>query len=587
MKQFQSWLPRNLEHTFIYHQLHYDKRSRQIHRQLFKLKSLESVNPARFLSFSLFTANLSTTADKISHIYLMGTLQNVILNQLVYKDWTTLIFVDASSIQVYPQLYETYLNIILQQFPKTMIIEVDWRTVLPETAEKKIVQALGAEIVQYKNKHGWDLALVGKELIKSENLPLQFAKTVYRFLPGGYHVVFLSRDADARINIREEIATIEWLHSTSTFQRMFDNVGHANPFLAGMWGGKSSCHNIIHNYLLYGTCNMGDVALPNIESNLLRFLSNKEDLLRGYGIDELFLGTIDQLAAHQYYDNVITYGKGTFFAGSVVFSFFTDRQSLKIGRRLLTLMPASKPDDVFGSHQSADNFKQTKQHEILFGKDCYFVGEDIPLKNTVDSNLIRWMIEASMHWQKATAQDLSPTGLQKIFKKFNITHLNPKTFSADLHNENLSSFQDHYGFDKRILPHFWYTFLTGTNENVSFFEAYNIFNPSDYEVLVFEAANREAYFAHSHLQSVIIQRINTTSFSDVSAKIVQVLSSKTRKKVMIHNKDFGPFFYFIRQYIEQHSKVFKHLNAEDKVSYFETMINTYPFSALRQFGLSV
>jgi hypothetical protein len=55
--------------------------------------------------------------------------------------------------------------------------------------------------------------------------------------------VFISRDADARLTLREKLAVDEWLDSDKSFSVMRDHPHHGPEFhgmFGGMWGGKTS-----------------------------------------------------------------------------------------------------------------------------------------------------------------------------------------------------------------------------------------------------------------------------------------------------------------------------------------------------------
>lgn len=584
MEQVQALLPtRGLKHHFAFERLVQHKSGYR--RVPFVHTELAHKPEAKYVSLSIFTANLTTTPDQIAHIYLMGALQNAVLKEVVYRDWDMIIYVDDASWQTYPQLYERYFLPILHKYPHIWVVAVDWRTQLPHEAETTLKTQLSASTLSaLHNEHGWDLArLVAAFQRDAGNIPLQYAKTVYRFFPGGYNLAFVSRDADARINLREEVAMNEWLHSTYTFSRLFDNPAHSNPMLAGMWGAKSQCHNLLHDPRLYGTCQRGDVPLPDIIPQIANFLSDTETLMRGYGIDELFLGTVDDRIAHDYYENVLTYGKGGYYAGSVVFSLFTDRQSLKVGHRMVTLLPCQGPDDCRGSHQTEKNYTLNRQGVPILGRDCYFVGEDLPLKAHVSSAVVDWLIHWTLHHHKATAHDLSAEALKTQFRQFGID-ANPRQFASALKTMSLGEFQDTMGFDKRILPHFWYALLAGTNENVAFFEAMGSFNPNEYEIRVFEAATRHAFLEHTELRPVLLQVVGTDTYTEVSEKVAKVLTTG-RGRLLVHDVNLTPFFRTVRKYTKQHSRALPWLQPDELESYWSELLNVYPFSALRQLSL--
>lgn len=585
MDKVHKLLPKKLAHHFEFRRIVKNGKDKVAFKP-FHHNELAHKPNAKYVSLSIFTANLTTTPDKIANIYLMGALQNAVLTDQVYKDWDMVIYVDASSWHTYPDLYARYFLPILHRYPKIWVVEVDWRTALPASVELKLEGMLKEPRPELKNQHGWDLARVVAAFKTDEgNIPIQYAKTVYRFFPGGYNLAFISRDLDARINIREEVAMNEWLYSTYTFSRMFDNPAHTNPMLAGMWGAKSKCHNVFHDARIYGSCQRGDVPLPNIIETITEFLSDTTTMMRGYGVDELFLGTVDDRIAREYYENVITYGKGGFYAGSVVFSLFTDRQSLKVGHRMMTLMPCAGPDDILGSHQSEKNYvldPETKQP--LLGRECYFVGEDLPMHNDVPSEVADWLIHWTLHYKDADASSLSAEALKIQFQKFGIKQ-DPRKFAAALKSMPLGEFQEQMRFDKRILPHFWYTLLSGTNANVAFFEAMENFNPNEYEIRVFEAATRKAFLEHPKLQSALLRTLGTEKYTKVNERIVEYLESSGRGKLMVQNTDLAPFFRSVREYTQEHSRVLPALESNEIEAFWYELLNIYPFSAIRQMSL--
>lgn len=58
-------------------------------------------------------------------------------------------------------------------------------------------------------------------------------------------VIFLSRDTDSRLNIREKLAVDEWLNSDKDFHIMRDHQVHTLTILGGMWGSRN---NILKPY---------------------------------------------------------------------------------------------------------------------------------------------------------------------------------------------------------------------------------------------------------------------------------------------------------------------------------------------------
>lgn len=63
-------------------------------------------------------------------------------------------------------------------------------------------------------------------------------KLLWRFLPVGENVRFISRDADSRLNSKEAWATNKWMETEKKFTRIFD-IGETNIILGGCWGATS------------------------------------------------------------------------------------------------------------------------------------------------------------------------------------------------------------------------------------------------------------------------------------------------------------------------------------------------------------
>jgi len=85
------------------------------------------------------------------------------------------------------------------------------------------------------------LVQYGAQVILVENDGRNYLKLFWRFLASDDQGVdfFISRDADAIVNIREKAAVDEWLASGKPFHMMRDHPEHAELIMAGMWGGIS------------------------------------------------------------------------------------------------------------------------------------------------------------------------------------------------------------------------------------------------------------------------------------------------------------------------------------------------------------
>lgn len=68
-----------------------------------------------------------------------------------------------------------------------------------------------------------------------------FNGSFWRFLPATEKDVniFLCRDADSRLSLREKSAVDEWLISDKDFHVMRDHPHHKTPILGGMWGCRN------------------------------------------------------------------------------------------------------------------------------------------------------------------------------------------------------------------------------------------------------------------------------------------------------------------------------------------------------------
>ena len=222
--------------------------------------------------------------------------------------------------------------------------------------------------------------------------------------------------------------------------------------------------------------------------------------------------------------------------------------------------------------------------QVLYGEDCFFVGEDLPLKARVQPGIIDWMIHLTLKAKECTAHDMTAKALTAAFKKFKIT-LNPKKFANDVNKLNLGQFQERYFFDKRILPHFWYCFLKGTNEDVGFFEAYGTFNTNTFELRVFEAAYRESFLEHTALQHALLSMTTVDQFVAQHKNILKVLVSGRSVPIKQYKENIAPFFLSVRAFTVKHSKILKYLNPDQELAYFEELLFCLPPASLRMLNL--
>lgn len=134
--------------------------------------------PARnIIAFSLFGTGKR---------YLDGAIRNAVVARHLYPGWTTRFYIDAS---------------------------------IPDPVRKALV-ANGAQLRQV------------------DNLPAARYGLFWRFLVEDDPDVsiYLIRDADAVLNIRERVAVQDWLDSGRAFHVMRDYPSHCELVLAGLWG---------------------------------------------------------------------------------------------------------------------------------------------------------------------------------------------------------------------------------------------------------------------------------------------------------------------------------------------------------------
>jgi hypothetical protein len=72
---------------------------------------------------------------------------------------------------------------------------------------------------------------------------------MWRYLPAKDKDIdlFISRDCDSRINIREKSAVDQWLDGPKNFHIMRDHPYHGFPILGGMFGAKKDGFQILNN----------------------------------------------------------------------------------------------------------------------------------------------------------------------------------------------------------------------------------------------------------------------------------------------------------------------------------------------------
>lgn len=580
----QQLLPKKLNHKLIFNRVTSVKPYRQSpfdHKQLEKEEKTEG-----FISLSIFNANLNQNEDEIGHIYIMGCFQYAILIRKLLPGWKLILYIDRSSYVTYPKFYDRYFSLILSHYGKwTHIIMTDLRTVLPPRNHEYLKKALQGKVVpkEIVNNNGWDLALFMKAMGAEGNIRLQYPKTIWRFMPAGYSVVFASRDADARLCARDAVAIRAWTHTSYNIHRIFDNVGHTNPFLAGNWGSKPVCRNAIEDYHSFGTCDNGAVPVPNLYKKMLSFLSDPGILLAGYGVDEKLMSQLDDDLSKTNYSSVVSYGQGSYYSGSAGIATLIDgKPRMKIGMPMMTLLPCKGPDDTQGSHQTISNFEKGKRG-MLYGRDCYFVNEDLILKGNVPPGVVNWIIDSSIHHEQVSRNDFKPDKLKHIFETFDIPY-NVKEFHHDIYKLSVYEFQEKYRFDKRNLPHFWYTLLKGVNGDVPFFEAHGSFNINTYELSVFEKGMREAFLDNKRLWPKLLKDHGFDFYDDKVEDIADWIVTDSDDKLMYNRTDYAPFYTILRDHVYEHSELLQVLNENQEMEYWIAVLYMWPVTALQKWS---
>lgn len=128
----------------------------------------------KVISFSIYGEN-----EK----YLIGLLKNIILAKKFYPEWVVYIYYNNTVPKKYVEEYSSHLNVEL-----------------------------------------YDMT--------NETLP----GMLWRFFPNKGVDLFISRDADSRISLREVDAVNEWVESKKILHIMRDHPHHNYPILGGMWG---------------------------------------------------------------------------------------------------------------------------------------------------------------------------------------------------------------------------------------------------------------------------------------------------------------------------------------------------------------
>tara|TARA_Y100000389_G_scaffold190994_1_gene216479 strand:+ start:34 stop:1029 length:996 start_codon:yes stop_codon:yes gene_type:complete len=195
---------------------------------------IHRTNPKLLIAFSLYGDNPK---------YTEGAVQNVLLANIVYPNWTCRFYVDNS---------------------------------VPKKITDELLE-LGAQVYFVKSN---------KNIKKRQ-------RSLWRFLALGEVCRVIFRDTDSRVNTREKAVIQNWLKSGKTYSRIWDaehrEDGHANPLMGGMWGAVSvtpkdnkmpdNLKDYDHNLWRTGV----KPLFPKIEQQILSWK------VEGYRSDEMFL----------------------------------------------------------------------------------------------------------------------------------------------------------------------------------------------------------------------------------------------------------------------------------------------------------
>jgi len=148
--------------------------------------------------------------------YLAGALKNIVLAKTIYPDWICRFYISADVPSVFSSSLWIYSNV---------------------------------EVVRKQEFGDWKSLFWRFEPIFENDVE-----------------VFIARDTDSRLSVREAAAVEEWLKSDKSFHIMRDHPYHQFAILGGMWGIKRELFEELRN------------AFKHIEKT------------NNYGTDYLFLG---------------------------------------------------------------------------------------------------------------------------------------------------------------------------------------------------------------------------------------------------------------------------------------------------------
>ena len=577
-KALFSSLPSKPKHKFVLER--FVAKGSKLERQPFELKDLERQGKSgtsipAYVSWVVFNTNLNVGEGQLTHMYILGVLQNVALTQTVYPGWIPLVFLDRTSVDRFPDLHHRYVQKMFQADPSTLVLVVEWLTEIPNATS--LSKRFHLPIKRWDDMAALIMTYKDKKHIKTTT-KLQFNKTMWRFLPAACRVINISRDADSRINMREAYAAKEWVMSDYALQRIFDSVMFMNPILAGLWGSQPICEAVIDAKGVSCPTKTGlTPAIPDLVAILEGFFT-PTNLDKGYGIDELFMGMETKGAEKIYNTNLMTFGYGSFFSSTDgEFTLFKNFQSIKLGNKLYSLLPCMGPNRP----QDPTSLFYRLESGTLVGHDTSFVGENIVM-DTKDLGWIELLTNLTVDYGQG--KSLS-TSWSSLFKAHGIKR-RPKTFERHLLTLSIEKFTDVYGFDKRWLPHFWYVFDTALQAETFDFSRILTIVPSEYEVRVWEAAYREGVRKLPEVLKFVLREISNHSYEASFVEPLEALVHGETPHLPGHSPQTILFFKNVYKYIKTHSRVLKYLSDDEAVEYWFGALTYYPYSALRMWNLA-
>lgn len=160
--------------------------------------------------------------------YVVGAIENARLAKTIYPNWRCVFYIDDSV--------------------------PDWAVI---------------ELI----KHGASIRYI-PENHQLRNGPL------WRYLAAADGGIWLMRDVDSRLNVREKSAVDEWLKTSKEYHIMRDHQYHSARIMAGMFGGRSPIVDVLGLIMRWGRMNdltsrfadqlfLREVVYPSISGRVL------------------------------------------------------------------------------------------------------------------------------------------------------------------------------------------------------------------------------------------------------------------------------------------------------------------------------